>query len=163
MLSGETAAGAFPAKSVEVMARIVRSTESAIDYSKWFASYDLCEKSVTDAISHATCSTAYDLRAAAIITVTETGFTARMISKFRPSCPIIGCSPYDQTFRQLNLSWGVVPVKMEKPANTDELFENAVKCATETGIVKKSDLVVITAGVPVGVSGTTNILKVVIV
>ena len=163
MLSGETSVGAYPTKAVDTMSRIVRCTESDIDYVKRFGNNDSVEKNITDAISHATCTTAHDLEAAAIITVTETGNTARMISKFRPACPIISCTNDERSWRQLNLSWGVVPAMVKKLETTDELFENAVKSAVATGVVKTGDLVVITAGVPVGISGTTNTLKVVIV
>jgi pyruvate kinase len=119
------------------------------------------EKTITNAISHATCTTAHDLQAAAIVTVTETGETARSISKFRPSSPIIGCTTDKRTLRQLNLSWGVTPVLIKKTTNTDDLFAAAAKCALGTKIVKGTDIIVLTAGVPIGISGTTNILKVV--
>lgn len=160
MLSGETAVGAYPAKTVEIMSRILLSAESVIDYSKQLGDFDSSDRNVTDAISHATCTTAHDLMASAIVTVTKTGSTARMISKFRPASPIISCTTDEQTCRQLNLSWGVIPIMAEEKETTDALFEHAVDRALSTGIVKKGDLVVITAGVPVGVSGTTNIIKV---
>jgi len=163
MLSGETAIGANPALAVQTMARIIRTSETTIDYNKLFGINANIEKNVTNAISHATCTTAYDLNAAAIITVTQSGETARMISKFRPFCPIIGCATDEKTRRHLNLSWGVVPVMLEKKTNTDALFASAVDSAVNTGIVKKGDLVILTAGVPVGVSGNTNILKVVVI
>ena len=163
MLSGETAVGAFPKEAVDTMSRIIRQTESEINYSQHFGAGAKADKNVTDAISHATCTTAHDLDSAAVITVTKTGGTARMISRFRPACPIIGCTTDEQTYRQLNLSWGVVPVMAEEKTSTDDLFAHAVDCAVDTGVVRKGDLVVITAGVPVGVSGTTNILKVTIV
>ena len=115
---------------------------------------------VTNAISHATCTTATDLGASAIITVTKSGKTARMISKFRPECPIIGCTTEDYVCRQLNLSWGVVPLLIKEESDTDDLFEHAVDAAQKTDIVKQGDLVVITAGVPLGISGTTNLIKV---
>jgi len=161
MLSGETAVGAFPAQAVSTMSRIISYTESNIDYVQHFGIHiSAIEKNVTNAISHAACTTALDIQAIAIVTVTESGETARMISKFRPPCPIIGCATDEQTRRQLNLSWGVTPLLSEKMTNTDDLFANAVKHALKSGIVKKGDLVVLTAGVPVGVSGTTNIIKV---
>jgi pyruvate kinase len=160
MLSGETAVGKFPAKAVEIMSKIVRRTEAGIDYSEKMRVEADAEKNVTDAVSHATCTTAHDLDAAAIVTVTKTGTTARMISKFRPGCPIISCTTDEKSYRQLNLSWGVIPVMAEEKATADDLFDHAVECAISTGVVNKGDLVVITAGVPVGVSGTTNILKV---
>ena len=115
---------------------------------------------MTSAISHATCTMSEDLNAAAIITVSKTGRTARMISKFRPTCPIIACSMTERINRQLNLSWGVTPVMMEEKKTTEELFETAIETAQTCGHVKQGDLAVITAGVPVGVAGTTNMLKV---
>ncbi|MCL2492661.1 MAG: pyruvate kinase [Clostridiales bacterium] len=163
MLSGETTIGAYPALVVDTMSRIVRRTEADINYATSFGNNAAANQNITDAISHATVTTAHDLSAAAIITVTESGNTARMISKFRPGCPIIGCTPDEQTYRQLNLSWGVTPAMTERTEITDDLMENAVKCAVDTGIVKNGELVVLAAGVPVGISGSTNILKVVIV
>ena len=115
---------------------------------------------VTNAISHATCTTATDLEAAAIVTVTKSGKTARMISKYRPACPIIGCTTEDYVCRQLNLSWGVSPILISEEIDTDNLFEHAVDAAQRTGYVKQGELAVITAGVPLGVSGTTNLIKV---
>ena len=160
MLSGETAIGKYPAESVETMSRIVRYTEAVIDYVKQFENYAHAESNVTDAISYATCTAAHNLKAAAIIAVTKSGYTARMISRFRPAYPIIGCTTDERTCRQLNLSWGVVPTMAVDKETTDLLFAHAIDCAVGTGVVKKGDLVAITAGVPIGVSGTTNILKV---
>ena len=161
MLSGETAAGQYPVEAVKTMARIACRTERDIDYKKRFRErmeIDLC--SVTNAISHATCAAAHDLSAAAIITVTKSGMTARMISKFRPDCPIIGCSTAEKVVRQMNLSWGVSSLLMEEKDNTDDLFAHAADVAQAAGLIRDGDLVVITAGVPLGVSGTTNMLKV---
>ncbi|MDD4699023.1 MAG: pyruvate kinase [Oscillospiraceae bacterium] len=162
MLSGETAAGDYPVEAVKTMARIATRTERDIDYKKRFNErrfdIDLC--SITNAISHATCSAAHDLAAACIITVTKSGETAKMISKFRPCCTIIGCSPSDKVIRQMNLSWGVIPVKVEEKSNSDELFKAAVDESVAHGLVTEGDLVVITAGMPLGVSGTTNMMKV---
>ena len=164
MLSGETAAGMHPVEAVKTMARIAERTEADIDYEGRFKKRELGDlPNVTNAISHATCMTAIDLRAKAIITVTKSGQTARFISKFRPSCPIIGCAPDEQVYRQLNLSWGVVPLLVEEHSTTDDLFEHAVKTAVKAGLLENGDLVVITAGVPLGISGTTNLLKVHIV
>lgn len=162
MLSGETSIGKYPIESVSTMARIAESTESAINYKKRFRQMQLEESttSVTNAISHATCTTAHDLNAAAIITVTKTGSTARMISKYRPACPIIGGSPVEKVCRQLAMSWGVTPVLIEEKQNTDQLFEHVVDKAVETGIVKSGDLVVLTGGFPIGIPGMTNIMKV---
>lgn len=165
MLSGETSIGKYPVESVRTMAKIAESTESAIHYKKRFRHMEFEESitNVTNAISHATCTTAHDLDAAAIITVTETGFTARMISKYRPECPIVGCTTSEIAYRQLAMSWGVIPVLFEEKQNSDELFAHAVDKAVEAGVVKCGDLVVLTAGHPIGIPGMTNILKVHIV
>ncbi len=161
MLSGETAAGLYPVEALKTMVRIAVRTEQDIDYKKRFKLRESDEKpDVTNAISHATCTTATDLEAAAIVTVTKSGKTARMISKYRPACPIIGCTTEDYVCRQLNLSWGVSPILISEEIDTDNLFEHAVDAAQRTGYVKQGELAVITAGVPLGVSGTTNLIKV---
>ncbi len=161
MLSGETAAGAYPVEAVRTMARIAERTERDINYMKRFSSRDVHEApNVTNAISHATVTTAHDLGAAAILTVTKSGATARMISKYRPACPIICCTTNAATQRQMNLSWGVIPLMAEEKSSVDELFDHAVDCAMNAGYLSSGDLVVITAGAPLGVSGTTNLLKV---
>jgi len=161
MLSGETAVGKYPVESLKTMCKIALKTEADINYKKRFLNLET-EKlpNVTDAISHATCSTAHSLQAAAIVTVTKTGKTARFISRYRPQTPIIGCTTDEIVYRQLSLSWGVKPVMANEMANTDDLFEHAMDLAMNTGIVKLGDIVVLTAGVPLGVSGTTNIIKV---
>lgn len=164
MLSGETAAGLYPVEAVKTMANIAVRTERDIDYGKRFRTRDITEfPNITNAISHATVTTALDLSAAAIITVTKTGQTARMISKFRPQSRIIGCSTSETVVRQMNLSWGVTPVLCEEKYTNDDLFEHSVEVSQNAGLIKNGDLVVITAGVPLGISGTTNILKVHIV
>ena len=160
MLSGETAVGKYPVAAVETMVKIAAETENHIDYKARFQDYHPSSSTVADALSHATVTTALDLKAAAIITVTKTGTTARMISKYRPDCPIISCTPDPHVQRQLAMSWGVVPVLIEEKSNTDELFDYAVEKAMETGVIKLGDLVAITSGVPLGIPGTTNILKV---
>lgn len=161
MLSGETAAGKYPVESVKTMATIARRAEDDIDYKKRFYGQEYpAREDITNAISHATCTTAYDLGAAAIITVTSSGRTARMISRYRPLMPIIGCTYDEKVYRQMNMSWGVIPLMCQVKENTDELFEHAVKQAQKAGLVRSGDIVVITAGVPLGVSGTTNLLKV---
>jgi pyruvate kinase len=164
MLSGETAAGKYPLETLEMMCRIAETAENSMDYWKRFSSmqYDMMA-SVTNAISHATCTTAQDLNASAIITVTQSGHTARMISRFRPACPIIATTTDSRVLRQLSLSWGVLPYLVKEASSTDEMFDMGVEKALESGHVKSGELVVITAGVPIGVSGTTNILKVHIV
>ncbi len=162
MLSGETAAGLYPVEAVKTMARIARRAEHDINYVERFKAHsgELMNPDVTNAISHATCTTAHDIGASAIITVTKSGATARMISKYRPNCPIIGCSTYPHVCRQLNLSWGVFPLLLEEQSSTDELFDHAVDTAERAGYVSQGQLVVITAGVPLGISGTTNMMKV---
>lgn len=164
MLSGETAAGAYPVEALKTMVKIAERTEMDINYRRRFAEMGgEVITDVTNAISHATCTTGMDLNAAAIITVSKSGRTARMISKFRPYCPIIACTMSQSVCRQLNLSWGVQPVIIEERETTDDLFEAAVDTAQKYGYVKRGDITVITAGVPLGVSGSTNMLKVQVV
>ena len=160
MLSGETAAGKYPVEAVKTMATIAKRTEQTLDYNKILKENSKNNNTVTDAISHATCSTAVDLNASAIITSTSTGYTARMVSKFRPNCPIIATTNNEKVMRQLGLSWGVYTVKSEKAINTDEVIENSIDAAKNAKYINNGELVVITAGVPVGVSGTTNLIKV---
>ena len=162
MLSGETAAGAYPVDALKTMARIAVRAEKDIDYAKRFRNRDLAGDSpnVTNAISHATVTTALDLGASAIITVTKSGMTARMISKFRPPCPIVCCTTSEVTRRQMNLSWGVIPIMAEEKDNMDVLFDHAVDCTIKAGCIRNGELVGITAGAPLGVAGTTNMLKV---
>ena len=162
MLSGETAAGKYPVEAVKTMALIAETTEGDIDYIGRFNKR--LEKngkpSITDAISHATVTTAHDLDAAAIITVTKGGTTARTLSKFRPKCQIIGLTTDPVTCHQMNMSWGIQPGVIDEKNNTDELIRHAIDVSLSKGYIKKGDLVVITAGVPLGMSGTTNLLKV---
>ncbi len=161
MLSGETANGLYPVETVRTMDKIARRTEQDIDYVKIFRNREInLNPDITNAISHATCTTAHDLGAAAIISVSKSGKTVRMISKYRPACPIIGCSTEPHVCRQLNLSWGVTPMLIAEENNTDELFEHTVDAALEKKFIHQGELVVITAGVPLGISGTTNLLKV---
>lgn len=161
MLSGETAAGLYPVLAVKTMAKIAERTENDINYIERFKKRDFTEQpDVTTAISHATCTTAYDLGAVAIMTVTKTGRTARMISKYRPEYPIISGTTDQTVLRQMNLSWGVVPILVEEKDSTDDLFNHVVDTARRRNLVHDGDLVVITAGIPLGVSGTTNLLKV---
>lgn len=161
MLSGETAAGKHPVEAVRTMALIAETTENDIDYVSQLQSRKQ-EKGtgITNAISHAACTTAHDLGAAAIVTVTKTGGTAKMLSKFRPACPIIGCTPSPAVYRQMNLSWGVTPLMMDEKSSTDELLDGAIEAAVGAGLLKKGDVTVITAGIPLGISGNTNMLKV---
>ena len=161
MLSGETAAGLFPVEAVQTMDRIARKTEADIDYVHRFAvaNYDTrCD--ITAAISHATVTSSHDLRASAIITVTKSGGTARMISRYRPNCAIVACATSPMVYHQLNLSWGVVPLLIDEEDSTDALFDAAVDASVRAGIIRDGELVVLTAGVPLGISGTTNMMKV---
>lgn len=160
MLSGETAAGAHPVDVVKTMVRIVEAAEASIDYIHQFNITESLKNDIPDAISHATVTTAHDLGASAIITVTQSGNTAKMLSKHRPSCPIISCTPCEKVWRQTNLSWGVLPLMCEEKESTDELFEHALEVSVKSGAVHKGDTVVITAGIPLRTAGTTNMLKV---
>lgn len=162
MLSGESAAGLYPVEAVKTMARIAERTEQDIDYNSRMKRREHIKNfDVTTAISHATCTTAMDLQAAAIITVTISGFTAGMISRYKPKCPIIACSVSPKICRQLSLSWGVIPIWIARESTADDLFDEAVHAAEEAGYIQKGDKVVLTAGVPLGVSGKTNMIRVV--
>ena len=161
MLSGETAAGMYPIEAVKTMVRIATRTEHDINYLQRFRQRrTMCNPDVTNAISHATCTMAGDLSAAAIVTVTKSGRTARMISKYRPDCTIIGECLTEKVCRQLNLEWGVEPILITEEQDASQLFEKAVDVAEMAGFVSKGELVVLTGGVPLGVSGTTNLIKV---
>ena len=160
MLSGETAAGQYPVEAVRTMRRIAVTTEGNIDYKDQFLNRIGSKTTIADAISHATVTTAHDLDATAIITVTKGGETARLISKYRPMFPIISCTMDPMIQRQMNLSWGVHPLVIAEETSTDELFRHAVDAACCAGYTEPGDLVVITAGLPLGVEGTTNLLKV---
>ena len=164
MLSGESAVGKHPVEVVQTMDRIARTTEEDINYVKRFHRLESDSRSgltdTTTAIGHATVTTANDLAASAIIAVTKSGTSARMISRFRPDTLIIGAAMGKKVWRQLNLSWGVLPVMCQLQDNTDELFDHAVQVALESGAIHPGDTVVLTAGIPLGISGTTNMLKV---
>ena len=162
MLSGETAAGKYPVEAVKTMARIAESAEKELDFEELHSKQNYKQKKdITTAIAHATCQTAADLDAAAIITVTMSGYTARAISRFKPQAPVIGCTINECVCNQLNLLWGVNPLLIEQESTTEGLFENAVAAAKKAGYVKPGDVVVITAGVPVGIAGTTNMIHVI--
>lgn len=164
MLSGETASGQYPVEAVQTMARIAMRTEGALRYKDMLMSRGIMtQKTTTDAISHATVQVAHELSAAAIITATEHGYTARMISKYRPQANIVAVTPHEKAMRRMMLLWGVQPVLGVSTSNTDEMVNNAVSRSLVQGAVKEGDLVVITAGVPVGMSGTTNMIRVHIV
>lgn len=161
MLSGETAAGKYPIEALKTMVRIAVRTEQDINYLQRFKQREVMSNpDVTNAISHATVMMAGDLNAAAIITVSKSGRTARMVSKYRPYSPIVGACLTEKVYRQLGISWGVIPLLLEKKNKAEELFDYAVDTAEAAGAINKGDVVVITAGVPLGVSGTTNLIKV---
>lgn len=161
MLSGETAAGAYPVEAVKTMVRIAERTEKDVDYCKRFFDHERqANPDITDAISHATCTTAYDLNAKAIVTVTKSGYSARMISRYRPSSEIIGCATSEKVCRQLSMAWGVIPILLKEEKDVFDLFDNAIAAAKNLNLLEKDDLAVITSGVPIGISGTTNMIKV---
>ena len=162
MLSGESAQGQYPVEAVQTMSRIAERTEADIDYVGRLKKMDsLQDGDITTAISHATCTLAADLNVKAIITVTMSGFTASMISRFRPGCQIIGCTVKRLVWRQLNLQWGMHPLLIAEENTAEDLFNEAVSAAQAAGYIEKGDKVIITAGVPLGVSGNTNQIRVV--
>lgn len=164
MLSGETAAGKYPVEALKTMVRIAVRTEQDINYLQRFRQrHTLCNPDVTNAISHATCTMSVDLNASAIITVTKSGRTSLMVSKYRPVSPIVGACLTEKVYRQMGLFWGVTPLLIEEKTSADDLFEHAVDATEASGLVTKGDVVVLTAGVPLGVSGTTNLIKVQVV
>lgn len=164
MLSGETAAGQYPVEVVRTMNLIASTTEGNIDYKHEFdARKENLNASVAEGIAHAAVTTAHDLNAKAIIAVTKRGQTARLISKYRPAVPILGCTTDEANQRKMNMSWGVTPFVIDEENNTDTLFAKAVAGAKEHGFVSEGDIVIITAGVPLGISGMTNLMKVEIV
>ena len=161
MLSGETAAGAYPVEAVKTMVRIAERTEQDVDYRTRFFHHDRnANPDITDAICHATCTTAHDLNAKAIVTVTKSGRSARMISGYRPASDIIGCATSEKVCRQINLAWGVTPILIKEEKDVYDLFDNALVAAEKMKLLEKGDLTVITSGVPIGISGTTNMIKV---
>ncbi|MCR3923359.1 MAG: pyruvate kinase, partial [Firmicutes bacterium] len=161
MLSGETAVGKYPLEAVRTMARIAERAETALQYEKILESFEPPkERSVTDAIAYATCHAGQELGAAAIITSTQSGFTARNVSKYKPKARIVAVTPRRAVARRLALTWGVFPLLCRPTTTTDEMFTSAIEAALASQYIVNGDLVIITAGVPVGVSGTTNLLRV---
>lgn len=162
MLSGETAAGLYPIEAVKIMASIAIKTESDIDYKKRFFSLPLeYQTTITSAISHATCTTALDLEASAILTVTKSGKTAKFISKYRPGCSIIAATSNKIVMRQMNILWGVIPLyAQEKFTDSNKLFNKIVDIALSKKHIKDGDLIIITAGVPIDKVYGANFLKV---
>lgn len=161
MLSGETAAGKYPVEAVKTMYNIAVRTEASLDYNAILRSkFSIAEVSTTNAISKATCTTAMDLGASAIITATSSGYTSKAISKFRPKAPIIAATTSEKVMRKLSIVWGVYPVLAPYSNSTDEVIDYSIQAAMENNYVKEGDLVVVTAGIPVGISGSTNLIKV---
>lgn len=164
MLSGETAAGKYPFESVKTMVDIALKAEDSLDYRAILREKGVGkDKSITDAISHATCTSAQDLGAAAILTATSSGYTSMMVSKFRPKAPIIVSTSDPRVARRMSLVWGTVSIIIEEGKNTEEIFDKSIEKSLMKGFIHSGDLIVITAGVPVGVSGSTNMMKVHIV
>lgn len=162
MLSGESANGMYPVEAVKTMARIAERTEQDIDYtSRMKKRGGEASDDITRAISHATCTTAADLKASAIITVTMSGFTAGMIASYKPQCPIIACSVNPRVCRQMSLAWGVVPLLIKKQDTTEDLFDEAAHAVERAGYIKRGDVAVLTAGVPLGIAGRTNMIRVI--
>ena len=161
MLSGETAAGAYPVEALKTMSAIAERTENEVHYrDNRLVDASNGQISVSDATAHAACLTAKDVNASAIVTVSESGNTARLLSKYRPAQPIIACVMNEQVQRQLAISWGITPLMMALAHSTDELIEMSTSLAKENGYLHDGELAVVTAGVPVGVSGTTNMIKI---
>lgn len=161
MLSGETAVGKYPVESLEMMVRIVRKTEEVLDYSAITNKEpEISEKTITEAISFASCDIANVLGAKAIVSSTQSGHTARQVSRNRPKSIIIGASPHDWVVKQLLLSWGVIPIKTRFTENINKMIEEAVRASLNSGFVKKGDKIVITGGVMVNKPGSTNFINV---
>ncbi|MFZ5642143.1 MAG: pyruvate kinase [Bacillota bacterium] len=161
MLSGETAAGKYPVEAVQTMVKIATKAESSLDYEEIAIRRSKYQAhTVTDAISHATCTISEDLGAAAIITSTETGHTSRMMSKYRPKSLVVAVTPEEKVLRKMALVWGVQPLLVKRTTNTDSMITEAIEASLNSAMINPGALVVITAGVPVGVHGTTNLVKV---
>lgn len=161
MLSGETAAGKFPIEAFEMMAKIINKTESTLDYQEIIQKkFEIRQNTITEAISFASCKIANELSSKAIITSTQSGNTARQVSKNKPRSIIIGASPHDWVIRQLMISWGVIPAKTAFTDNINQLIEEAINVTKENGYVNKGDTVVITGGVMINKPGSTNFINV---
>jgi len=161
MLSGETAAGKYPVDAVKTMANIAKKIENSLNYEEIFKTKsDISDNTITNAISVATCQTTLALEASAILTATASGYTAREVSKFRPKVPIIAATHSDKVMRKMSLVWGAIPIRIDKVDSTDDVIDIAVCEALEKGLINNGDLVVVTAGVPVGIAGSTNLIKV---
>ncbi|MBU5488310.1 pyruvate kinase [Clostridium sp. MSJ-8] len=163
MLSGESANGTYPVEAVQTMARIAETTEAQLQYKVAVSNAKHHIPAIAGVISRATCNAAAELEAAAILTSTQSGATAKRISQCRPECPIVAVTPCDKVAKQLVFSWGVFPILADKMESTDEMMEKSVEIAEANGFVKKGDTVVIAAGVPVDKIGATNLMKVSVV
>jgi len=164
MLSGETASGSYPVEAVKTMARIALMIESSLNYEELLERKSIgSNHSITDSISYAACKSCLDLNASAIISATASGYTAANVSRYRPVAPIIAATQSERVMRKLALYWGVYTIKIDQLQSTDIIIEKSVEAALKLGYLKDGDLTIITAGVPVGVSGITNLLKVHIV
>lgn len=160
MLSGETAGGKYPVEALSAMVEIVEEAEHSIQYWRKFQKQRVVPASnIDDAITHTCCLTAMDLDAKAILAATNSGRTARMICRFRPACPVAALTMHEKVRRQLNISWGVIPFLTGEVTSTDRIFSLSAEVGVKEGLVQRGDTVVITAGVPLGKSGSTNLLK----
>jgi pyruvate kinase len=158
MLSGETAIGRYPMRAINTMHRIARTTESAIKHSR--SDHALGQGSISDAISHAACEIAESLKAQAILTPTSSGSTALQVSRMRTFVPQVALCPESDVINQLAIAWGVMPFMINPARDTDDMFAKAISLTRDHGLAEKGDEIVITAGVPVNVAGTTNLIKV---
>ena len=164
MLSGETASGDYPVEAVQTMNKIAHRIENSLQYNELLTNKGIeRQANTTDAISHATVQLAYELDASAIVTPTESGYTARMVSKYRPKAGVIAVTPNAKSQRLLNLRWGVYPIVGSCWSSTDEMIEGAMKTSVEEGYLKKGDIAVVTAGITLSAAGNTNMIKVHIV
>ena len=161
MLSGETASGKYPVEALQVMVDIATAAEESVNYWKRFSQRTMNSRvdSITDAMTHSSCLTAMDLGASAILAPTQSGYTARILASYRPACPIVAVCQSEQTRRKLALCWGVTSILSGFVDSTDRLFSMSVDVTRKEGLIQEGDIVVITAGVPIGKSGTTNLIK----
>ena len=160
MLSGETAAGAYPVEAVRAMAKIVEQAENNTQYIQLITDDQFIISTTGEALSHSACTLARDLKAKAIVVCTHTGKTARMVSRFRPQIPIIGLTSDEKAFRKLALSWGVLPMMSDEYNSVDILFYFAKQAAKESGLVKKGEKVVMTGGTPIGKGGNSSLINI---